>query len=305
MKSSGFAEYAVVSMVGVMGFIASFFVFQSVIAANVSSQVTVANAAPTVSAVTLNGGNAITLTANTTTSINVTFTVSDNNGCSDVFTGGAVTTTVYRSGAGGSCSANNQNCYIATTNVNGCSSGTSANATATVNIYYFAQATDASSTFPSENWLAQVSARDAANASHTATSTAVELNTLTAINVLNASIAYGSVPAGTNTGATTQSVNTTNAGNSATTLQVAALQTLTSGANSIATSSQHYASSTFTYGGSEAALSNILTGVTGFLLTNPTSTSLVQANTYWGLAVPAQTPTGSYTGTNTFSALFQ
>lgn len=258
---------------------------------------------PTVSAVTLNGGNAINLTPNTTTSIHVSFTISDPTNCADVFTGGTVTTTVYRSGAGNNCTANNQSCYITTASVNNCSGGTSANATATVGIYYFAQATDASSTFPTQNWLAQVSARDAANGTSTASSVGIELNTLLAIDVPVSTLAYGSLSPGSNTGSSNQTVSVRNVGNSSSTVRVSGTN-LASGSNNIATTSQHYAATPFTFGAAEAVLTDIATTVSGLLLGTPTSTSILQANTFWGIQVPAGRPIGTYSGTNIFTAVF-
>ena len=51
--------------------------------------------APVISAISLNGGSAITLTEGTTTNISVAATVTDNNSCTDI---DSVETTVYRSG---------------------------------------------------------------------------------------------------------------------------------------------------------------------------------------------------------------
>jgi hypothetical protein len=262
------------------------------------------NAAPVVSAVSVNDGNPITLIPNTTTSVSVHFTVTDTNGCSDVFTGGAVTSTLFRSGVTAACAASNLSCYITGSVTHNCSGGSSAQATTTLALYYFADATDASSTYPSDTWQASISVRDTAGATSTASSSGVELNTLTAINVPTASLNYGTLSPSTNTGGTNQNATTTNAGNSSTTLQLSSLATLTSGANSISTSSQHYASSTFTYGGGEQALSGTAATVSGFTLTSPTSTTNVARSTFWGIAIPAATPTGTYSGTNVFSALF-
>src|SRR3989344_4004250 len=109
---------------------------------------------PTVSAVLINSGTStIVLTPNATTSVAVGYTVTDADGCGDVFYNGNVTTTLYRSGVSGgaSCTASNLNCYIkASTSTHSCSApastSTSANGTTTLEIYYFADATDASST---------------------------------------------------------------------------------------------------------------------------------------------------------------
>jgi hypothetical protein len=286
------------------------FVYQNVLAVNINSQVVVGNSTPVVSAVTLNGGSAITLTANATTSITLNYTVTDNNGCGDVFYNGLVTSTVFRSGLGAACSASNLNCYITNaTATNNCpnptSTNTSANVTTTFLIYYFAQATDASSSFSSEAWQASVAVADQTGATHSATSSLVELNTLAAINVTTSSLNYGTVSANSDTGSTNQTATTTNAGNSTTTLQLHTTQTLTSGSNSIPTSSQRYSTSTFTFAGTSTALTASAVSVTGFLLTSPTSTNFVQRATYWGLSVPNGTATGTYTGVNVFSSLFQ
>jgi hypothetical protein len=131
------------------------------------------------------------------------------------------------------------------------------------------------------------------------------MNTLTAINVTTSSINFGAVAAGANTGSTNQNTSSTNAGNSTTTLQLYAVQTLASGVNIITTSSQHFATSTFTYGGAEQALGSTAATVTGFVLTAPTSSSYVSGAVQWGLAVPGGTPTGTYTGVNAFLPLFQ
>ncbi|RJP43100.1 hypothetical protein C4587_03020, partial [Candidatus Parcubacteria bacterium] len=223
------------------------------------------NSAPLVSSVVLNHGSAITLNPNTTTTVEVNFTVTDTDGCADVFTSGGATTTVFRSGVGSSCSLSNLNCYEIATSTHNCSGGSSANATATLKLYYFAQATDASSSFSGEDWVAHVAVRDAGGLTASATSSHRELNTLVAVDVTTSSISYGTLSPNANTGSTNQAVTVKNAGNASTSLELSGTA-LTSGPNSIATSSQHYATSSFTFGGSEQALSETAASVSGFLL---------------------------------------
>lgn len=267
------------------------------------------NAAPSASSLVVNNSNPIILTANTTTTVPVSFQVTDNNGCSDVFSSGNISVLLYRSSIGSSsCNTtqNNRYCYKVTTSTHNCSGmNNSANATSTFYVYYFADATDASSSYVAQNWLATVIATDASNATGSADSSGVELNTLVAIDVTTSSIDYGTVNAGSNTGATNQIATTTNAGNSSTTLQLSAQETLTYGSNVITTSSQRYATSSFTYPGASVALSDSATTVSGFILTSPTSTTKVSGPTFWGVAVPGGNPTGTYTGVTTFGALFQ
>lgn len=222
---------------------------------------------PTVSQVSVNGGAAITLIGNTTNPISVNYTIQDLDGCADVFTSGGVTTTLYRSGVGSACSANNQNCYISSlVTSNNCTSGTSANGTTTFSIYYFADPTDASSTYSSENWLASVAARDSTANTNSATSSAVELNTLVSIHSTAAEINYGTVPAGANSGSVNQEAPIVNTGNASTTLLVSGTALSSPEIGVLATSSQHFATSSFIFGGTEAILSGVSQAISGFVL---------------------------------------
>lgn len=287
-------------------------ILQTVGAADIASKVIVGNASPTVPSVTVNNGNNITLTPNTTTNVSVNATISDNNGCADI-QNGTTTIMLYRSGITSSTcltTANDLNCYRATafTASSTCSSN-SVNTTTTFAVQYFAQATDASSSYASQLWQATVIFKDPNNATGTKDSAGgagpPDITTLTAIDVTTSSVNYGSVPAGTDTGAVNQTATTTNAGNSSTTLQLKASATLTSGANAIATTSQRYATSSFTFPGGATQLTDSNVTVTGFFLTSPTSSSNVTRATFWGLEVPGGTATGTYQGTNVFSSLFQ
>lgn len=253
--------------------------------ADVTHQANVTNAIPTVSGVVLNHGNAITLTANTTTTVDLNFTVSDNNGCGDVFFSGARVARVFRSGVSSSCTAfgvtatSTLNCYAlvsATDFTDNCPSATSsqvsANVTGTVQIYYFAEATDASSSFPTENWVAQVGARDGSNATGTAVSSGVELNTLLALRTATGTLNYGLLsPGATTTG--DYSVSVVSAGNSSSSLRVSGVDLIDGGGHSIPVGNQHYATGTFTFGGTEQVLSGVANSVAGFLISRPPLTS--------------------------------
>jgi hypothetical protein len=276
---------------------------------NLTSQVIVGIAAPTITAVSVNHGSSINLTANTTTNVDVNATIGSSNGCSEI-TNGTTTILLYRSGVTSSTCAttpNNLNCYTLTafTASSTCAAG-SQNTTTTFAVQYFAQATDASSSFSGQTWFATILFRTPDNTTGTGDSSPGQtLNTLLALNVTTSSINYGTLNANTNTGSTNQTATSTNAGNASTTLQLFALSTLTAGANTIPTSSQGYSTSTFTYPGTSTALSASAVTVSGFVLTSPTSTTNVAKATFWGLSVPNNQPTGTYAGTNVFQALFQ
>ncbi len=222
---------------------------------------------PTVASISVNNSNPITLIANTTTTISVNFQISDSDGCSDVFTSGNVTTTLYRTSKTSSCEANTFNCYKASSvTVHSCSPpGTSANATTTFYIQYFADATDASSSYTTDSWRATIDFVDSAGLGGSSSSATTSLSTLVAIDISTSSLSYGTVTAGSDTSSTNQTVTIKNAGNSSTTLKINGTALTLSG-NSLATSSQHYATSSFTFGGSEQALSDTATTISGATL---------------------------------------
>lgn len=229
----------------------------------------VGNAAPSVSAVSLNGNSAITLTANATTAVNVSAVISDNNGCADI-QNGTTTILVYRSGVTSSTcltTQNNLNCYLVTSFTASSTCSTNfVNATATVGVYYFAEPTDASnSLYSSQSWLATVIFKDRGNTTGSNDSTGVDVNSLTAIEVGTSSINYGTLNASTTTGFVNQVTGVSNRGNTTTTLLINGTA-MTLAANKIATSSQHYASSSFYYGGNEQALQGTATTVSGVAL---------------------------------------
>lgn len=275
-----------------------------VFADGASTAVTVGNATPSVTAVAISPST-ITLTENATTSITITATITDGNGCDTVFASGSIVATLYRSGVGSSCSADDNNCYqnITLSEVgSSCTGGsdTSGDASGTVAMWYHAEATDASSTYPSETWVADVKAIDFENASSTASSTA-ELNSLYALNV-TASISYGTLAANADTGAANQSATTTNTGNYK--LDIEFSGTDMTGPDTIVAAQQKYSSTSVTYASLAYNLSTSPTSRQINLVKATASSTPSIQGTYWGIAIPSGKPAGSYTGTNTFTAIY-
>lgn len=281
---------------------------------SVYPSVTVANIVPVVTAVSISA-NPIILLNYPTTTVSVNATISDNNGCADI-TGGTSTILLYRSGVtSSSCQSGsgngvstNLNCYVASAfTASSICSGNSINTTTTFGMYYFAQATDASSSFPTNTWKATVMFKGAGNATGTGDdSTNPLLQTLLAISISTTSFNYGSIAPGGNTGSTNQMTSVNNQGNSSATIQVAGQTLLASGAANLVVSSQHFSTSSFAYPGTSTALSASSTPFSLLILTAPTSTassSYTQA-TFWGLAVPNGTTIGAYNGSNIFSGVF-
>ncbi|OGG38050.1 hypothetical protein A2116_00520 [Candidatus Jorgensenbacteria bacterium GWA1_49_17] len=258
------------------------------------------NSAPVVSTVDISPAP-ITLTENGTTTVTITATITDDNGCGDVLNNGTTTATLYRSGIGASCSQDFNNCYVNIKMASTTCSGTSGDASGTVQIWYIAQATDASSSFSGDTWQATVKAIDAANASSTATDASPpELNTLLAIDVTG-SISYGTVnPTATST---TQTVTITNTGNFNSTDSNFSGVALESFANSIVVGSQKYSTTTNEFWD---YMDFTLSGTPTFRelnITKGTATGTPSAqNNYWAIQVPNGTPAGTYNGTTTIEA---
>ncbi len=232
-----------------------------------------APAGNSVSNVVLNGGNAITLIANTTTAVSVVASTTGSNF-------NYATATISRSGVGFSCTADNLNCYQIPSSSCSFSGASSSTVTCSASIYYFAQATDPSSSFAAQNWQGQITLTDTTPTStSSSTATGVELNTLLAINITTSSVSYGTISPSSTTGLVNQIVSIQDVGNSSTSIQVSGTA-LAKGSDTIATSSQHYASSTFSFGGSEGILSGTATTISGITL-NPHTTNTTNTVSAW------------------------
>ncbi|HVM76641.1 MAG TPA: hypothetical protein VMU07_00605 [Candidatus Paceibacterota bacterium] len=228
----------------------------------------------TISGMLLNGGSSIVLTPNATTTVTVTASTTDVGG-----TITSATSTFFRSGVGSTCTADDLNCYQVS--ASGCTfSNNSTTVSCSANIWYFAQPTDSSSSFSGQTWKAAISVIDnTSNVVTTSTPSGVVLNTMAALNITTSTASYGSIAAGANTSSTNQVITVVNAGNATATLQLNGTA-LTLGANTIATSSEHYATTTFTFGGSEQALSSTAASVSGFqLIAPPANTTSGWTNT--------------------------
>ncbi|GEM_PF-1237545 len=259
------------------------------------------NAAPTASAITLNGGSSITLIENTSTTIDLTGTATDVDGNADI---AYATSVIYRSGVGASCTADQNSCYrIASTSCakSNCS-GNSCDFTCSAKIQYFADPTDVGS-FSAQNWQGHMTVGDViGDTGASSTASGVELNTLYALNVTGA-ISYGSLNPNTDTGAATQTTTVTNTGNAAIDVNLSGTS-MANGGFTITADNQKYATSTFTYSSCTvcATLSGALTRLE-IDLAKPTSETPVTDDVFWGLFVPSGKIPGSYTGSNTFEAI--
>lgn len=268
------------------------------------------NVAPSVSNITFNLGNDITLNikgAATKTVWATSTSVTDNNGCADLVD--ATSTVYYSAVAGGaSCAADDNNCYkapAANCNLSDCSGGVDTTATIACNVglAYHAIPTDNSTGNPYEtnNWLAAIFAYDEALSSNLATSTGdVDVITAPALEVAELAIPYGVLQAGQNTGNYNATTTVINYGNSPLASDIGGTW-MVKGGDVIEENNQKFDLNALAYGALTYTLSST-TNATLNLSARPTSAANVTRPVYWGINIPAALPSGDYFGTNTFIA---
>ncbi|MCA9366448.1 hypothetical protein KC722_02610 [Candidatus Kaiserbacteria bacterium] len=309
------------------------------------STLSVSNVAPSVSpaAITLNGGSDITLTqeAGETTGFTLQFTATDNNSCENASAGDEITgyiLSVFRSGVGSSTcdgtsgSYNANNCYpsgvsSAIWNLSCTASSTSCTGPSdttqiydcTFPLWYIADSTDGTSTvsyYNTENWVAAVSPidDDFATGTYSVGSTGQELNSLLAMALNTATIPYGELEPGTDTGtlsATTTVAATGNVGldqelsGASMCPTYSGVTPCTSSATStIPDFSQEFGTSALSYGSGTDLSSTTPQELELNVLKSQATSTQATGITYWGIAVPGTiTLAGLYTGENTFTAV--
>jgi hypothetical protein len=293
--------------------IASLFAYTIVLADTAATTVTVGNSAPVTSAASFNSGTNITLTENTFVNATGTVTVTDANGCSTITSVTAKFHLASTSSGGSTCTYDGNTCYtsvcVATTTGNQCTGGADASAQYDCGfaIWYNSTATD-SGTWATSIWSFVATSTDG-SATHAATNTAqtIEVNTLNALNV-TASIAFGTVPANTDTGSTNQTTTVTVTGNNALDTQlsgdVMCTDYSTCSGGVLQPGQQEYSLNSFSYGAGTDLSATTSPVTVETVLAKPTATtSAVTDDVLWGIGIPNGQTTGSYTGQNTFTAV--
>lgn len=259
---------------------------------------------PMISDVTFNGNQHIALVEGTTTVITATATVTDLNGFTDLV---AASSTFYRSSVSGgtACAPNGNDCYqIASSS---CSfsdcTGNSCTLSCSAPMYYFADPTDIG-TFASDVWNAFLDVWDLSGA-HSTDSSNQELYTLSGLTV-PASIDYGNIVVGDDTGGMNPVTPVSNTGNSTLNLNLGG-DYLRAGANTISYSQQKYATSTFNYSG--CAICNSLAASSSpdyyplGVAKSTTSAWFPFKEVYWGIGIPPGTAATTFFGFNDFGAV--
>ncbi len=280
---------------------------------HISGVYVINNVAPTVQALTLNGGLNISVAEGTTTNVAVTTTVRDYNSCQDVTT---VETGLYRTGIGyAACDTNaednDNNCYAQVTcTVTGgtCTSSTDelADYTCTVAMQYHADPTDDSSgdvQYPLETWKNTVKVIDNNTASGTAeVASGVEVMTTSALDV-TAAINYGSLDIGDRNDPLDRTTTVIATGNVGLDEELSGTNLTDGGVGVIAVGYQKHSLTTSTAYASGTALSGTPTEYELNCLKTTNSGSPATKNNWWGIEIPSGIPPGIYNGTNTVTAV--
>ena len=312
---------------------------------------TVSNVAPIISSssISVYDGATMSLTEGVeNTGFTLDFVVTDYNSCDAVGGGNAdefatSTLSVYRSGVGSvacdgtSGSYDPNNCYpsgvdTSTWNLQCSASSTSCGGPSdstmivecTFPLWFIADPTTGASTSDSyywnEAWTAAVQASDDDFATSTyteaATSTA-EVDVTLALNLLDATIPYGALEPGNDTGTLKASTTVEASGNAGldeglqgtnmcngyTSGSTCALTAATA-THTIPVYEQEFATAELAYGGGTPLSTSSQQILDINILKATTTTNMSNKDTYWGIAVPSNiTYAAAYTGENTFTAV--
>ncbi|MEA1936600.1 MAG: hypothetical protein U9N04_00630, partial [Patescibacteria group bacterium] len=202
------------------------------------TSVTVTNASPVASAASIDSdATNITLTENITTEVVCFATVTDNNGYEDI---DSVEAILYRTSVGAGAADNDNTHYTLSGDANCVPSnpGTiTEDYTCTFDVQFFAE--------PAE-WSCQLTPTDGGGAG-TPDTDIITLDSLNALDVV-ATIAYGNMGLGNDSGASPVSTQVTNTGNTIMDPQVSSAAAMTCATGTIAVGNQEWSASTFTYG---------------------------------------------------------
>jgi hypothetical protein len=276
----------------------------------VGASYVVNNVAPVISAISVNGGSSITLNEGDTAPVVLGATITDNNGCTDLST---VTSDIYRSGVGNSnCDvggdANNNNCYPALScsvaGGNACDGATdpSASYQCTTNLKNYADPTDSNTTYDGQTWKDTFHAIDNNSASDTLEiGTGVVLNSLLAMDI-GSSLAYGNVSTGQTVDPLSKLTVITATGNVGLDQELSGTNMDDGSTHTIAVGYQKYALSAST---AYAVGTTLTTSATEAELNCTKTTSDIGSTkpTFWGISIPQGTFAGTYSGTNTITAV--
>ncbi|KPJ55185.1 hypothetical protein AMJ47_01575 [Parcubacteria bacterium DG_72] len=267
-------------------------------------------ARPVASSVSIDSGAAsVTLTEGSTKNVVCTALITDDDGCEDIT---SVTSVFYRTNlAGGPEAADDNNDHYSINCVvdgGSCTGGgdLTATYTCTFPVYYYADPTDAGD-YLATDWTCQVTPSDSVGEG-TADTDTIEMDSLVGLDV-DATINYGELALGANTGSTNQQTTITNRGNVQIDITLDGYgssdgdgKSMTCSISSITIGNEEYGISSFTYGtGTDLTDTAVELDLDVPQQTNDATPSTKEV--YWGFGMPSTGVGGSCSGTVVFTAV--
>lgn len=280
----------------------------AVLADTATTQASIGNAQPQASSVEIADGNLdggeISLTSNKTTQINITATITDNNGCTDLT---KVNATLFRTNLTNSADSNSDNRSHYTMNCTVQSSSCTGDTDLAsvydckVNVTWYADPTDTGSRFSQTNWTVNVTPYDGDGVGIGAISI-YELKTLTSFSLQSINVNFGTLALGQNTTTTNQNISIANLGNEAIDLSLTGYGSTTGDNLSMACSLGNitisyleYNNTAFTYGAG-INLSNTTTELDFDLDRGSEASARPELPVFFGFRIPSQGVGGSCSG---------
>ncbi len=253
-------------------------------------------------------GSALTLTDGTVTTVHIKGTFSDDNGCTDVTSGGRMDGVIYH-GSSPDCvggSPESAHCFLATSCSLSSCSGTTGQFDCSVPVWFNADPTNTGSLYEADTWKAIVNTQDATmigaggGSANLSSPRTFEIAQLTAIS-LSGDIAFGSM--GLNATTSSVALSITNTGNKEGEGVAITGTDMTCTPGVIPVQNIKFATTNVSYDSMTALNSDHVTAVsTGLSIGSSFATSTVMASTtYFNLKTPASDVNGTCTGTLTFS----
>lgn len=263
-------------------------------------------ALPVASSVSIDSGaTSIDLSEGTTKNVVCTATVTDTDGYTQIT---SVEAKLYRTGVGAGAVDDNANHYTLsgdTECVPSNGSGTTEDYTCTFAVYFYADPTDVGSTYETDDWTCQVTPSDGAGVG-TADTDTIEMDTLIALDV-TATINYGTLALGADTGTTDQTTTVTNTGNAQIDIQLDGYgatdgdgYSMTCTIGTIPIGNERYSLTAATDWSTKTQLTDTATTLTAFDLAKGASST---KDVYWGFGLPSTGVGGSCSGKVNFTAV--
>ncbi|MFH1947301.1 MAG: hypothetical protein ABIJ23_04055 [Candidatus Magasanikbacteria bacterium] len=263
-----------------------------------------ANPAPVVSGVILNGGSDIIPIAGTTTTISASALITDNAGYGDIQNASAK---IYRSGVAGAetCTPDNNNCYeTISCELTNCA-GNSCEAICPIDIWFHADPTDTGTPWAGEYWRAWIETEDSLMQADSGYSTvdAVNLQSMSGINLENSDINFGSLAPGEFTNPLTEFTKIISVGN--TSLDIIVYGTdMVNTSSTIPVNNIVFATEADTsYSSSTPLLLTPGTEIEFDIPKNIDNFNFSSSTIWWGLKAPIPAIPGSYSSNLNYSSV--